>query len=150
YAFLVKMPAGTDVASVLSSLGASWSGPFQPAYKIAPEIAAVRADSTAKAQALQPVMIHILPDADLDEVLRQMAGLGARGVVGMRRGGSFSRVRLLMTPAEIAALREPLAALSDVFWIELEGRRTLRNDTTVWVGQSGLSGGMTTPIFSQG
>ncbi len=24
------------------------------------------------------------------------------------------------------------------------------NDTTVWVGQSGLSGGQTTPIFSQG
>jgi hypothetical protein len=148
YAFLVKMPAGADVRSIVSSLGASWSGPFHPAYKISPEIAAVR--PAAKVQTVQPVMVHVLPDADLGEVLREMAGLGARGVVGTRRGGSFSRVRLLLTPAEIAALREPLAGLRDVFWIELEGRRTLRNDTTVWVGQSGLSGGQTTPIFSQG
>jgi hypothetical protein len=149
HAFLVKMPAGVDVKSVLSSLGASWSGPFHPAYKIAPEIAAVRA-SSAKGQVYQPVMIHVLPDADLGEVVRTMKGFGARGVVGSRRGSSFSRVRLLLTADEIAALREPLAGMRDVFWIELEGRRTLLNDTTVWVGQSGLSGGQTTPIFSQG
>ncbi|MFL6291617.1 MAG: S8 family serine peptidase [Thermoanaerobaculia bacterium] len=150
YAFLVKMPAGADVKSVLSSIGASWSGPFHPAYKIAPEIAAVRASAMAGDQAYRPVMVHVLPDADLGEVVREMKGLGARGAVGMRRSSSFSRVRLLLTPSEIAALREPLAGMRDVFWIELEGRRTLRNDTTVWVGQSGLSGGQTTPIFSQG
>src|SRR6185295_11539141 len=57
---------------------------------------------------------------------------------------------LLMTPAEIAAQREALVRLPEVFWADVESRRTLRNDTTVWVGQSGLSGGMTTPIFSQG
>jgi hypothetical protein len=150
YAFLVKMPAGADVEAVASSLGASWSGPFHPAYKIAPEIAAVRAGSSSGARTYQPVMIHVLPEADLGEVMREMKGFGARGVVGTRRGSSFSRIRLLLTPAEIAALREPLAGMRDVFWIELEGRRTLRNDTTVWVGQSGLSGGQTTPIFSQG
>jgi hypothetical protein len=152
YAFLVKMPAGSDAKSVLSSLGASWSGPFHPAYKIAPEIAridGVRA-AAAKAPASQPVMVHILPDADLGEVVRTMKGFGVHGVAGLRRGAAFSRVRLLLTPAEIAALREPLAGVPSVFWIELEGRRTLLNDTTVWVGQSGLSGGQTTPIFSQG
>jgi hypothetical protein len=161
YSFLVKMPAGADVRTVVSSLGASWSGPFHPAYKIAPEIAAIpggRAGAAAKGQTYQPVMVHVLPDADLGEVVRTMKGFGVHGIVGIsgiggiagRRGASFSRVRLLLTPAEIAALRESLAGMRDVFWIELEGRRTLLNDTTVWVGQSGLSGGQTTPIFSQG
>ncbi|MES1244753.1 MAG: S8 family serine peptidase [Acidobacteriota bacterium] len=154
YAFLVKMPAGADARTVLRSLGASWSGPFHPAYKIAPEIARISgaggAEGAAAAQTPRPVMVHVLPDADLGRVVRTMKDLGARGLVGARRGESFSRVRLLLTPDEIAALREPLASLSDVFWIELEGRRTLLNDTTVWVGQSGLSGGQTTPVFSQG
>jgi hypothetical protein len=152
YAFLVKMPAGSEVKSVLSSLGASWSGPFHPAYKIAPEISGIRASKATPANTAtyQPVMVHVLPDADLGEVVRTMKGFGAHGIVGTQRGSEFSRVRLLLTPAEIGALREPLANLKDVFWIELEGRRTLLNDTTVWVGQSGLAGGQTTPIFSQG
>src|SRR6266545_1064269 len=107
YAYLVKLPAGAATKSLLTSLGASWSGPFHPAYKISRDIAAVEPGETGaavKAQDYRPVMIHILPDA----------------------------------------------ALSDVFWIELESRKTLLNDTTIWVGQSGLSGGQTTPIFSQG
>jgi subtilisin family serine protease len=149
YAYLVKMPAATQSKSLVTSLGASWTGPFHPTYKISPEIAAVDPQIT-KAQTFQPVMVHIFPDADLSSVLQAMRGLGAQGIVGTGRDRFFSRVRLLMTPAEIAALRGPLAALPEVFWIELEGRKTLRNDTTVWVGQSGLAGGQTTPIFSQG
>ncbi|HEX2550727.1 MAG TPA: S8 family serine peptidase, partial [Nocardioidaceae bacterium] len=43
-----------------------------------------------------------------------------------------------------------LAALPDVFWIDLEGRKVLRNDNTVWVGQSGVSGDQSTPIFDHG
>ncbi|HSS76613.1 MAG TPA: S8 family serine peptidase, partial [Thermoanaerobaculia bacterium] len=154
YSYLVKMPAGARTKSLLSSLGASWLGPYHPAYKISPEIAAVGAedsDATVKSsRPVLPVMIHVLPDADLSEVMRTMKDLGVKGIVGSRRDSHFSRVRLLLTPAEIAALREPLAALRDVFWIDLEGRKALRNDTTVWVGQSGLAGGQTTPIFSQG
>ena len=86
-------------------------------------------------------MIQVYPDADLDELLLKMRDLGitAKTIAGARHNPFFSRVRLLLTPAEIAALREPLAGLRDVFWIDLEGRRTLLNDTTVWVGQSGLS-----------
>lgn len=158
YSYLVKMPAGVRTKSLLSGLGASWSGPYHPAYKISPEIAAVGSESSeageiAKAlggRAVLPVMIHVLPDADLSEVMRTMKDLGVKGIVGSRSDAHFSRVRLLLSPAEIAALREPLAAMRDVFWIDLEGRKALRNDTTIWVGQSGLTGGQTTPIFSQG
>jgi hypothetical protein len=149
YTYLVKMPAGARTKSLLSTLGASWTGPYHPAYKISPEIAAVSPDAKAS-QGYRPVMVQVLPDADLSEVVRTMKDLGVKGIVGAKRSPFLSRVRLLLNAAEIAALREPLAGLRDVFWIELEGRKTLLNDTTIWVGQSGLSGGQTTPIFSQG
>jgi hypothetical protein len=48
-----------------------------------------------------------------------MQDLGAQAIAGVGRDPSFSRVRLLLSPAEIAALRGPLAALRDVFWLEL-------------------------------
>jgi hypothetical protein len=152
YAYLVKMPAGKAKAS-LSKMGATWSGPYHPAYKISPAIAEVVAGEL-KAEAAQgdyrPVMIQIFPDANLGEVIQKLRDLGVKGIAGSGRGSLFSRVRLLLTPSEIAELRDSIAGLREVFWIELEGRRTLLNDTTVWVGQSGLSGGQTTPIFSQG
>jgi hypothetical protein len=152
YAYLVKMPAGKAKAS-LAKMGASWSGPYHPAYKISPAIAEVVAGDL-KAEAAQgdyrPVMIQIFPDANLGEVVQKLRDLGVKGIAGSGRGSLFSRVRLLLTPSEIAAFREAIAGLREVFWIELEGRRTLLNDTTIWVGQSGLSGGQTTPIFSQG
>jgi subtilisin family serine protease len=153
YSYLVRMPVGKRDAASLARIGASWAGPYQPLYKISPAIAAVTAGDAKREAAqgdYQPVMIHVYPDADLGEVLRKMRDLGIQGIVGSNRSVFFSRVRLLLTPSEIAALREPLAGMRDVFWIDLEGRKVLLNDTTIWVGQSGLSGGMTTPIFSQG
>lgn len=152
YTYLVRMPAGKRSPAALSGMGASWSGPYQPLYKISPAIAEMAASKGAGDY--RPVMVQVYPDADLGEVVRKIRDLGVTGVhtgiAGARRNPFFSRLRLLLTPSEIAALREPLAGMRDVFWIDLEGRRTLLNDTTVWVGQSGLSGGQTTPIFSQG
>ena len=71
-------------------------------------------------------------------------------IVGAQPNPFFSRIRLLLTDAEIAAHREALARIPEVFWIDLEGRKALVNDTTIWVGQSGVSGGQTTPIFNHG
>ena len=117
YSYLVKMPAGGSPKALLSKLGASWTGPYHPAYKISPEIAAVSPEAKA-GQGYRPVMIQVLPDADLSEVVRTMKDLGAKGIVGAKRNPFFSRVRLLLNAAEIAALREPLAGMRDVFWIE--------------------------------
>ena len=156
YAYLVKVPAGSLTTARLSALGAAWSGPWHPAYKISAPLAAVvsREDGgnnkDKPREDYRPVLLHIFPNAELTEVVRQVRDLGLQAVVGAQRGRSFSRVRLLLSPTEIAEHREALARLRDVFWLDLEGRKALRNDTTVWVGQSGLSGGQTTPIFSQG
>jgi hypothetical protein len=154
YSFLVKMPAGAQAKASLARLGATWSGPYHPAYKISPSIALAAADTAVGRNpargAFRPVLLQLFPDADVREVVRKIRDLGIEGVVGARQGGIFSKVRLLLSPAEIAAVHASLARLPEVFWIEVEGRRTLTNDTTVWVGQSGLSGGQTTPIFGQG
>jgi hypothetical protein len=153
YAWLVRMPAGAATKPLLESLGASWSGPFHPAYKISREIASLQESPDRSREEPRPVMVQVFPDADLDGVVRSMRDLGIGGaerIAGARRDPFFSRVRLMLTPSEIIALRGPLAALREVFWIGLEPRKALLNDTTVWVGQSGLSGGKTTPIFDHG
>lgn len=153
YAYLVRMPARAENRTRLSAIGASWSGPYHPYYKISRATAAVEVGDPSKEAAVgdfRPVMVQIYPDADLSRVVAEIRGLGIQAIAGAGRNPFFSRVRLLLTPSEIAEHREALARLRDVFWIEVEGRKTLANDTTVWVGQSGLSGGQTTPVFSQG
>ena len=157
YSYLVKMPAGGKTAQArLARAGAVWSGPYHPAYKISSSIAAIEttietlATDRAARATYRPVVLEVLPDADVQDVVQKIRDLGIRGIVGARHGAFFSKVRLLLTADEIAAVRGALAQLPEVFWIDVEGRRTLLNDTTVWVGQSGLSGGQTTPIFSQG
>jgi subtilase family protein len=153
YTYLVKLPTGAKAKASLEGLGASWTGPYHPAYKISPEIAEVTAEERpAKAAPFnrQPVMIHVFPDADVPELIQRFRDVGVPEIVGASAGRLFSRIRLLLSPGEIVALRQVLAAFREVFWIELEGRRTLLNDTTIWVVQSGLNGGQTTPIFSQG
>ena len=151
-AFLVKLPAARrhhllDVTPGGEHIGASWSGPYHPAYKISPAVAAVRPDKTASR--LQ-VLLHVYPDAQLDVVVDEILQLGRGELVGARQRGRFSRVRLLMTRDEIAAVRDHLARLTQVFWIGLEARRVLLNDTSVWVAQSGTAGGQQTPVHDQG
>ncbi len=162
YSWLVKMPAGwSQSQGRLQKLGAVWSGPYHPAYKISGMVAAVQAgdpaletkrgDRREYRRDHRIVMLQVFPDADIKEVVRQIRDdLGIQGIVGYRQSERFSRIRLLLTPSEIAEHREALVQLGDVFWMDIEPRRSLLNDTTVWVGQSGLSGGQTTPIFSQG
>jgi len=154
YAYLAKMPAGWRQKA--RTLGATWAGLYHPWYKMSRQVSEVPAfdfaqDALGTKEQPRTVMLQVFPDADVREVVRQIRDeLGVPGVVGWGRGERFSRVRLLLTPSEIAAHREALAQLGEVFWIDVEPRRVLLNDTTVWVGQSGLSGGQTTPIFSQG
>lgn len=150
YSYLVKLPAGGR--SRLKALGATWTGAYHPAYKLSRAVASFGAGEASQADqaGLKIVMLQVFPDSDVREVVREIRALGIRGVVGSRQGEMFSRIRLLLSPAEIAEHREALAQLGDVFWMDVEPRRALLNDTTVWVGQSGLSGSQTTPIFSQG
>ena len=147
-AFLVRMPAALRQQLTAADVGATWVGPYHPAYKISPAVAAIEAGAPAAGR--QVVLLHVFPDAALDEVVDRVSLLGRGEIVAAKPRQRFSRVRLLMTPAEIAATRDDFARLAEVFFIDLEARKVLLNDTTLWVAQSGTAGGQQTPVHDQG
>jgi hypothetical protein len=71
-------------------------------------------------------------------------------IAGRAHGGLFSRLRLVAPADRVSRLGTALARIPEVFWLDRETRRVPLNDTTVWVGQSGVDGGQTTPIFDHG
>jgi subtilisin family serine protease len=154
--YLVRMPAtaaehGKALRTITGAAGAIWTGPYHPYYKISRFVSGISGVTPEeKAGRFQSVMVDIFPDADLGKVVDQIKDLGVQGVVGAKQGSFFSRVRLLLSPKEIVRFRDDLAQIPEVFWLDLEPRRELLNDTTIWVGQSGLSAGQTTPVFSHG
>ncbi|GMU65935.1 MAG: hypothetical protein AMXMBFR36_22090 [Acidobacteriota bacterium] len=145
-AFLVRAESGTLAAALPEG---TWIGRYHPAYKLSRFATAVAPSDEALAAPQRIVSVQVFPDADLEAVAAEIASLGLK-VVGKRVNPFFSRLRLLATAAEIAERREAIARIPEVFWIDLEPRKALLNDTTVWVGQSGLSAGQTTPIFDEG
>ncbi len=150
--FLVRLRRGP--LAVESIPGVRWVGPYRAEHKISPTVAAVAEPSSgrdipAKVGRL-PLMIQILPDADLPAVVARIEALRGFEVVGVAARERFSRIRILATPSRIVTSRSFLAQQPEVFWMELEGRRVLLNDTTAWVGQSGTAGGQVTPMYSHG
>jgi Subtilase family len=145
-AFLMRLAANRRTAESLAALGATWSGPYHPAYKVAPGVNdAIR----QRAGVDTIVMLQTFPDADLGRIRTDVEQLGYR-VVGADMGERFGRVRLIAPGSELARERDALARHPDVYWIDVESRFVLLNDTTVWVGQSGVNGGQATPIFDRG
>ena len=145
--FLVKVGAGKTIAS----LGA-WAGEYRPAHKIARALreTANRSASGADGRDAQTIMVHAYPDADLDRIAGELTALPEAELVGMRAGGRFSRLRLRAPSDRTEAIADALAEIPEVMWIDVEGQRELLNDTTIWVGQSGVTASQATPIFNAG
>ncbi len=159
-AFLVRLPPGanlTSSAKLAKDLGALWVGPYHPAYKISRDAAAIssaadpnNSDDGEKSSKLHSLFVQVFPDADLFGLKSALVEMGITPAAGSRQSPFFSRLRLLLNADDIVRFREEIARRPEVFWVDLEPARRLLNDTTIWVGQSGLAGGMTTPLFSQG
>lgn len=139
----------SSIAS-LSAIGASWTGVYEPAYKLSPSVGAALATAPSEGEPPLAVLVELFPDADLDAFRETLRELGIRSVVGAARKSSFSRVRLLLSRAELGRVHEALANRSEVLFVDVEARRVLLNDTTVWVCQSGVTGGQATPVFTNG
>ncbi len=150
FTYLVQMPPGSNAVELQRATGAMWVGPYHPQYKISKAMAAISAGESATQPEARIVMVHVFPDAPLEDVAAQIRSLGVQEIAGQGQGNLFSKIRLLLTDAEIVELRESLAQIPNVFWLDIESRRVLLNDTTIWVGQSGLAGGQTTPVFANG
>ena len=146
-AFLVRMPVAAR-AQRLSAVGVHWSGAYLPGYKVGRGVREVALDRTATRK--RQLMLQVFPDRDINALVAKLHELGVPGVIASGRGPFFSRVRLEWNSEDIATHVDRLAALDEVFWIDLEPRRALLNDTTIWVGQSGLASSQTTPVFANG
>ena len=124
YAYLVKMPAGKRPSRASRRWARAGPAPTTRPTRSRRRVAEVVAGDL-KAEAAQgdyrPVMIQVFPDATWGSRAASCATWGSRGSPARGRDPFFSRVRLLLTPAEIAAFREALAGLREVFWIDLEG-----------------------------
>lgn len=146
-AFLVRMPVASRDQR-LAAAGVRWSSAWQPAYKIGRGVRdAAKAVADGRKRQL---MLQLFPDRDPDAVVAELRAMQIPGIGAAARGAYFSRLRLEWSADEIAAHADRVAALAEVFWLDLEPRRSLLNDTTVWVGQSGLAGGQATTVFANG
>jgi hypothetical protein len=145
-AYLVTVPQGRE-ADLSQIPGVSWATPYLPQHKISPEIANVISKGGSEQDVI--VLLHLFPDANAAVVADELATAGLR-IEGASDGLRFDRIVVRMSPAEVVSNRGALAGRNDLFWIERRHRRTLANDTSIWVGQSGLFGGGTTPVFNHG
>jgi len=141
--FLVRAAPGAR----LDSLGA-WAGVYRPEYKIARGLR--EAAELAASDEMQTVMVQAYPDANLDRIVGEISLAPEAEVVGIGKGERFSRIRLRVPRDRSVAVAEALAEVPEVFWIDVEAQRSLLNDTTIWVGQSGVNGGQATPVFANG
>jgi hypothetical protein len=148
--FLVRPFAGTTsslrAASTTAAIGASWTGVYKPEYKIARGASELAMTATAETHT---VMVSVYPDANLARVVAAANQLPGVTVMGSDKGARFSRMRMRVSGPVLATTAAALAALSDVFWVDVEGRREILNDTTISVAQSGIVG-QATPVFDHG
>ncbi|HSR96005.1 MAG TPA: S8 family serine peptidase, partial [Kofleriaceae bacterium] len=145
--FLVRPLASTNRIRAGTQVGASWTGVYRPEFKIARNVGDLAAFSSDQTHT---VMATVYPDADLSTVVDAATRVPGATVVGADRTAKFSRIRLRIDGASLVDAAAALADMPDVFWVDVEGHRQLLNDTTIWVGQSGLNANMSTPVFAHG
>lgn len=128
-----------------SLAGVSFVTPYLLGDKLAPELAAAM---DGRLGGPLPVHVLIAPDVSAATVAADLVPSGVT-VTGTADSGAFHDLGLLLPPGRLD-LAELVAAHPDVLWIEPRARRVLLNDTSIWVGQSGLDGTMATPVFENG
>jgi hypothetical protein len=140
-AFLVGLDAAAQT-KVRALSGAAWIGPFQPAYKISPEIG-LQAFLSPERLRDPRLLLTVRVFRDLEGVAAEAAKLGAE--VLDRTDDGFSRRLLLHLDKERL---NDLARIPDVWWIEEKPEFRVMNNTTKWVVQSNASGA--TPVWDHG
>ena len=140
-AFIARLPdGGLELADAIPEL--AWAAPYHPGLRISP---ALRGEGLAEANALIPITLHLFADADVKEVARRLPALGIT-VEGLAQGREATAVRasrpgrmvFLTSPEHWAGVRDEIAHWPEVLWIGPRPVYRLLNDTSAWVGQSGL------------
>jgi len=152
-AFIARLPeGGLELAEALPEL--AWVAPYHPGLRISP---ALRGERLAEANALIPITLHLFADADVKEVARRLPALGIT-VEGFAQGreaapgraGRPGRMVFLTSPEHWVGVSDEIAHWPEVLWIGPRPVYRLLNDTSAWVGQSGIYADEATPVFDHG
>lgn len=125
-----------------------WSGLYQPAFKIDPEIGR-RTFVTPERRSAPGLILNVrlFPEADLAQVAAALRAAGAR-VLRTFDDSRFGGRKWMRVQAASMDRVEEIARLEAVEWIEEEGDITPDNGTTTAVVQSG--GNVNTPLYAGG
>jgi len=153
YAALVNLPP-RGINEIGAVPGLAWAAPYHPGLRIGPDIAAVSPDDPRK---VVPVTIRLLPGADVGYFVKRLELLGlpvrgsSPGRPALGRDGAFpARIVLTPTPKRLVDTREIIASWPETMWIGRRPSYRLLNDSSAWLGQSGLSAGQATPVYDNG
>lgn len=154
HAFLVRLDDRVETPEA-ETLGALWVGGYPGALRVSPAALALAQRARADDATLRWAILELDPLADPAAVGRRLLALagdrtGPVQITGQARGTEQARLGLLLPDRAIAALVAHLDAFPELLWLDLEPARRLLNDTTAWVGQSGLAGGQATPLYTAG
>jgi hypothetical protein len=129
HAFLVRLgPAAREShGDFAANVGASWTGPWQPAYKLSPRF-------STESGAPQRATVLLFQDGDIAAVQARATVGGAR----IERASDNGINKILRIEAPAAAI-EALAHEADVAWIEPYVQPTTDNDNAQWVVQTGVT-----------
>ena len=123
YAVLCRLNA-TQRAAVAALPYVTWTGIYQPAYKLEPGL--------TDAAGLVRLVVLLMPDADITATSNAVTALG--GTVDFAQTTSYGKtIELTVAAGSIPAL----ARRSDVFWMQRWSEPGVCNNNVQWVVQGG-------------
>ncbi|MBN2056117.1 S8 family serine peptidase, partial [bacterium] len=141
-AYLVKA-SKTQADACARIAGLSRIVPFQPAFKVNPELL-----TGGRGERFTPILLWCFPDEPVKPVRRILDTYGVR----MSTHAEYDGMRFLLLAPSIVLddLLVELCRLAEVRWVDYAPNWELCNDYTYWLMQSGPDAGFATPIFDQG
>ncbi len=140
-AYLVRADIA-DVEAIEELAFVRWTGLWQPFYKIEPILLKFRGEKD------YDLFIQLFEGEPVDDVRRTAESSG--GIIVSESGGVREKLHVRVPGFVLRNFLEMVSAMTEVSWIERYPEYTMCNDNTIWVCQSGLYAGETTPVWDAG
>jgi hypothetical protein len=126
-----------------------WAAELPPALKISPRLSHALSRSPTKAEGPFYLTVEAIAGTDFAQ-LDIFGDEKPWHLLAQARTVQGQRAVIEVESAGFEDFVNAAANLPQTFWIDRRSRRVLLNDTSNWVGQSGVDGGMKTPIYDAG
>lgn len=122
------------ISAIQSDPSVRWVGIYHPFYKLSPDIGKRPLSSDRRIGGMYYLVVELFPDADVPAAVSAVEKLGGNSIK-IFPNSSNTRLKVRFPSSFLA----DLARIPGVQWVEEEGERKFRNDTTSWVIQSDVS-----------